>query len=384
MAEPQFDPFEAADERRPPPWLWRALLMALVTVVVGIWIWRSLGLLTNVITIIVIAWFIALAMEPSIKWLVRHGIRRTRATGIVMSSALLGGAAILILFGGLFIDQLVQLIASLPEYYTDLATWLDSSFDVQIPEADEAIAQIGANWRDLAPGIVGAGASVVNGLFTASAVLLVVYYMGSQGPKFRAAVLGVFAPNRQVEVLRLWEVSQAKVADFITSRLVLAGLSTAFTFVFLTIVRVPYALPLAAFTGIVSQFIPTIGTYIGGALPVAVALTISPAKGLLVLLFIIAYQQVENLIFSPKVSAQSLELNPAVSFLGVIGFGALFGALGAFLALPVLATIQAISHTYIRRHDLVDSPLLQEDVAALKRNRGWKDLTDDEADEPQP
>ncbi|RHA37520.1 AI-2E family transporter, partial [Cellulomonas rhizosphaerae] len=220
--------------------------------------------------------------------------------------------------------------------------------------------------------------------FTASAVLLVVYYMGSQGPKFRAAVLRLFAPNRQVEVLRLWEVSQAKVADFITSRLVLAGLSTAFTFVFLTIVHVPYALPLAAFTGIVSQFIPTIGTYIGGALPVAVALTISPAKGLLVLLFIIAYQQVENLIFSPKVSAQSLELNPAVPFLGVIGFGALFGALGAFLALPVLATIQAISHTYIRRHDLVDSPLLQEDVAALKRNRGWKDLPDDEADEPQP
>ncbi|ROS30951.1 AI-2E family transporter [Cellulomonas sp. PhB150] len=384
MAEPQFDPFETPEAHRPPPWLWRALLMGLVTVIVGIWVWRSLGLLTNVITIVVIAWFIALAMEPSIKWLVRHGIRRTRATGIVMASALIGGAVILVLFGGLFIDQLVQLIASLPDYYTDLATWLDSSFDVQIPAADEAVANIGAHWRDLAPGLVGAGASVVSGLFTASAVLLVVYYMASQGPKFRAAVLRLFAPNRQVEVLRLWEVSQAKVADFITSRLVLAGLSTAFTFVFLTIVHVPYALPLAAFTGIVSQFIPTIGTYIGGALPVAVALTISPAKGVVVLLFIIAYQQVENLIFSPKVSAQSLELNPAVSFLGVIGFGALFGAMGAFLALPVLATIQAVSHTYIRRHDLVDSPLLQEDVAALKRNRGWNDLPDDVPDEPQP
>lgn len=383
MAQPQFDPFETTEERRPPPWLWRAMVMGLVTVVVGIWIWRSLGLLTHVITIIVIAWFIALAMEPSIKWLVRHGIRRTRATGIVMASALVGSAAILVVFGGLFVDQLVQLVASLPEYYTDFATWLDSSFDVQIPEVDEALANIGAHWRDLAPGVLGAGASVISGLFTASSVLLVVYYMGSQGPKFRAAVLRLFAPHRQVEVLRLWEISQAKVADFITSRLVLAALSTAFTFVFLTIVDVPYALPLAAFTGIVSQFIPTIGTYIGGALPVAVALTISPAKGIVVLLFIVAYQQVENLIFSPKVSAQSLELNPAVSFLGVIGFGALFGALGAFLALPVLATIQAISHTYIRRHDLVDSPLLQEDVAALKRNRGWNDLPDD-PDEPQP
>jgi len=382
MAEPGLH--ATANGQRPPAWLWRALLMCLVTVIVGIWIWRSLGLLTHVITIIVIAWFIALAMEPSIRWLVRRGIRRTRATGIVMASALVGGAAIVVLFGGLFIDQLVQLVASLPQYYADLAGWLDSSFDVQIPTADEAVANIGAHWRDLAPGILGAGASVVSGLFTASAVALVVYYMASQGPQFRAAVLRLFAPNRQVEVLRLWEVSQEKVADFITSRLVLAGLSTAFTFVFLTIVKVPYALPLAAFTGIVSQFIPTIGTYIGGALPVAVALTISPATGILVLAFIIAYQQVENLIFSPKVSAQALELNPAVSFLGVIGFGAVFGAMGAFLALPVLATIQAISHTYVRRHELVDSPLLSEDVAALKRNRGWRDVPDDEPGDPQP
>jgi predicted PurR-regulated permease PerM len=168
---------------------------------------------------------------------------------------------------------------------------------------------------------------------------------------------------------------------------VLAGLSTAFTFVFLTIVKVPYALPLAAFTGIVSQFIPTIGTYIGGALPIAVALTVSPTTGLLVLAFIVAYQQLENLIFAPKVSAQSLELNPAVSFLGVIGFGAVFGAMGAFLALPVLATIQAVSYTYVRRHELVDSPLLSEDPEELKKDHGWEDLPDepgepDEPDEP--
>jgi predicted PurR-regulated permease PerM len=384
MAEPTTAAPTTRDPHRPPPWLPRALALAVVAAIVGMWVWRSLGLLTHVITIVVIAWFIALAMEPSIKWLVGHGIRRTRATGIVMSSSLLGAAAILVLFGGLFIDQLVELVSSLPEYYADLATWLKSSFEVEIPEADDVVAKIGTNWQDLAPGILGAGASVVSALFTSSAVLLVVYYMASQGPGFRAAVLRLFAPHRQVEVLRLWEVSQAKVADFITSRLVLAGLSTAFTFVFLTIVKVPYALPLAAFTGIVSQFIPTIGTYIGGALPIAVALTVSPTTGLLVLAFIVAYQQLENLIFAPKVSAQSLELNPAVSFLGVIGFGAVFGAMGAFLALPVLATIQAVSYTYVRRHELVDSPLLSEDPEELKKDHGWEDLPDEpgEPDEP--
>jgi len=365
------------DDKRPPAWLPRALVMIVVAAFVGMWVWRALGALTTTIVIIVLAWFIALAMEPSIRWLVRHRMRRTRATGLVMVSFLVGSALVLALFGQLFIEQLVDLVSSLPTYYADLASWLHTQFDIDVPSSDEAVSTITTHWRDIAPGVLGAGASLVSGLFLTSSILLVVYYMASRGPAFRASVLRLFAPSHQVEILRIWEVSQQKVADFITSRLVLAGLSACFTTVFLLIVDVPYALPLGVFTGIVSQFIPTIGTYIGGALPVAVALTISPAKGVVVLAFIIAYQQVENLIFSPKISANSLDLNPAVSFLGVIGFGAMFGAIGAFLALPVIATIQSLASTYVGRHELVDSPLLTEDVAALKKNHGWKQVHED-------
>src|SRR6185312_5371706 len=139
----------------------------------------------------------------------------------------------------------------------------------------------------------------------------------------RASICRLLAPARQREVLRLWEVSQEKVADFINSRIVLAALSTFFTFIFLTVLSIPYALPLAAFTGVVSQFVPTIGTYIGGALPIAVALTSgSWQKAVMVLGFIILYQQVENMWLSPKISARALQMNPAVSFVVVLAFGA--------------------------------------------------------------
>ncbi len=370
----------AVDSRRPPAWLPRALLMTGVAVFAGIFIWRSLGLLTNVITILAWSWFIALAMEPPIRWIVRRGVRRTRATGLVMLTAGVLMTLVIALFGSLFVQQVVDFVTHLPEYYADFAEWLDNRFGTQIPTADEALDTLGKHWQSLAPGIIGAGASLIGGIFNATSILLVTYYMASAGPRFRAAVLAYLEPSRQREVLRLWEVSQEKVADFINSRLVLAALSTVFTWIFLMIVEIPYALPLAAFTGIVSQFVPTIGTYIGGALPVAVALTISPLKALLVVAWIIAYQQLENYVFSPKISARALQLNPAVSFLGVIGFGAVFGAMGAFLALPVMATIQAVASTYVRRHEIVDDPLLHEDVEALRRNRGWEDVA--EADEP--
>lgn len=349
------------DAQRPPAWYPRALLLAVGVVFAAILAWRALSMLGTVTTIVVISWFLALAMEPLIAWLVRRGVRRTRATGIVMIVSIVVILGLLGLFGGLFVTQVVELVQSLPDFYTQLTEFADERFGLTLPTQVELLSRLGDNWQDLAPGVVGVGTSVLGGLFTTSAVLLVVYYMASAGPKFRAAICRYLAPHRQREVLRLWEVSQNKVADFINSRIVLAALSTFFTFVFLTVLGIPYSLPLAAFTGVVSQFVPTIGTYIGGALPVAVGLAQSPVKGLLVLAFIVAYQQIENLVFAPKVSARSLELNPAVSFLAVLAFGAVFGALGAFLALPVAATIQAVSNVYLRRHELIDSEMLRED-----------------------
>lgn len=366
----------ARDSRVPPRWLPRALFMAVVAAFLGILVWRAAAMLGNVITIIVIAWFAALALEPMILWLGRRGIKRPLATGISMIGTLVVGIGVLVMLGGVFVNQLIDLVQSIPGYYADLREFLSDRFDMTIPRTDELVSNAGDYVGDIAPGVIGVGTSIAGGLFTATAVLLVVYYMASAGPKFRAAVCRYLAPHRQREVLRLWEVSQEKVAGFISSRIVLAAISTAATWVFLMLLGIPYALPLAVFTGLVSQFIPTVGTYIGGALPVLLALTVSPLRALAVLAFIIAYQQVENLVLTPKVSQRSLELNPAVAFLSVLAFGAVFGALGAFLSLPVAATIQAVLNTYLRRHELVDPSLLEEEVTRRKPHRG-----DDEPDE---
>ena len=358
----------ARDSRIPPRWLPRALAMAVAAAFAGILIWRAASMLGNVITIVVISWFVALAMEPMILWLGRHGVKRPLATGITMIGSLVLGLAVLGLLGGLFVNQLVDLVQSIPGYYADLRAMAADRFDVELPRTDELLTSAGDYAGNIADGVLGVGASIAGGLFTATAVLLVVYYMASAGPKFRAAVCRYLAPHRQREVLRLWEVSQDKVAGFINSRLVLAAISTVATWLFLQLLGIPYALPLAVFTGLVSQFIPTVGTYIGGALPVLVALTVSPLRALAVLAFIIGYQQIENLVLTPKVSQRSLALNPAVAFLSVIAAGAVFGALGAFLALPVVATIQAVMSTYVRRHELVDPSLLRDEAVGRRRD----------------
>ena len=348
--------------RRPPRWLPRALLLAVVAVYLGLFGWYAIGTLQDLAVNVLIAFFLTLALDPIVVWCVRHGWRRRLAAATALGGSLVAVALVLALFGNLFVQQLVQLLGTVPTVYADFQDLAAERFGVTVPDSDDLVRDVLTRFGDdVATGAWLFGTSVIGGLFALLTVLLVTYYLLAAGPRFRAAVCAWLTPERQQEVLTLWEITQVKVSDFINSRIVLAALSSAFTLVFLLILRTPYALPLAVFVGVVSQFVPTIGTYLGGALPIVVALTSQGlAQGVAVLAFVVAYQQLENLYFSPKVSARALEMNPAVSFLAVLAFGALFGALGAFLALPVAATIQATANTYLRRHTLIESRMLRD------------------------
>jgi predicted PurR-regulated permease PerM len=347
---------------RPPRWFGRALVMTVLAVFVAIFVWRALGSLSGLVVNLVIALFFALAMEPMILWLVRHGWKRGAATGVVMFSILAATAAVLALFGGMFVEQAGQLAKTLPDTYASVSAWLEDRLAVDVPPIAQLQTQLVDDWGDeVATRALAIGSSVLGGIFAFSVILLVAYYLAAAGPRFRASICAWLSPKNQTEVLRLWEVTQLKISDYINSRIVLAVVASVFTGVFLTIIDIPYALPLALFTGVVSQFVPTIGTYIGGALPIVFAVTTDgPQKAVMVLVFIVLYQQVENFWFAPKVSARALQMNPAVAFVSVLAFGAVFGALGAFLALPVAATIQAVASTYLRRHELVDSHMFRD------------------------
>ncbi|WP_307843990.1 AI-2E family transporter [Sanguibacter suaedae] len=347
---------------RPPRWFGRALVMTVLAVFVAIFVWRALGSLSGLVVNLVIALFFALAMEPMILWLVRHGWKRGAATGVVMFGILAATAAVLALFGGMFVEQAGQLAKTLPDTYASVSVWLEDRLAVEVPPMAQLQTQLVDDWGDeVATRALAIGSSVIGGIFAFSVILLVAYYLAAAGPRFRASICAWLSPKNQTEVLRLWEVTQLKISDYINSRIVLAVVASVFTGVFLTIIDIPYALPLALFTGVVSQFVPTIGTYIGGALPIIFAVTTDgPQKAVMVLVFIVLYQQVENFWFAPKVSARALQMNPAVAFVSVLAFGAVFGALGAFLALPVAATIQAVASTYLQRHELVDSHMFRD------------------------
>lgn len=352
----------SARERRPPRWFARALVQVVVAVIIGILAFRVLGSLRGVLSTVLIAFILALAMEPAVNALVRRRWRRSLATGTVMIGSLAGVLVLIGVFGNLFVSQLLQLIGALEGYLEDLRVNLDPAIAARIPDQDQILSELVQNHvGDLASGLLGLGGLVAATFIRITGILLIAFYMVAAGPRLRVAICRPLEPGRQARVLAMWEIAQTKLAGFISSRIVLAMISATCMTIVLTILQVGYAIPLGLFVGVVSQFVPTVGTYIAGALPVVVAGVQSPALGLAVLAWILAYQQVENLVLSPRISSKALEINPAVSFVAVLAFGAVFGPLGAFIGLPLAATAQAIITTYVRRHELIDSALLRDE-----------------------
>ncbi len=360
------------DSRRPPEWFGRALLYVALAVIVFMFCWRSWGDISYLVLDIIISLFLALAVEPLVVALVAHGWKRGVASAVSLVGVAVVVGVLLTLFGNMFVQQMIAMVRGLPAMYEQIREFVDQYATFKMPEISnlgmEIFNNIQTSWvTDFA----GTAMSTVGGLFSfllnLMTVVMTTYYISAAGPKLRRSFCQWLAPNTQRRFLLVWTVAQGQISSFLFSRSILALINATCTAIFLEILHVPYWLPLALFCGVVSQFIPTVGTYIGGALPVLFAWgNRGWTYAVAVLVFIIVYQQIENLIFAPKISRRTMDVNDAVAFLAVLAFGSLFGAIGAFLALPIVASIQTIARTYTKRYDLVDSPLMDDPVPDKK------------------
>lgn len=137
------------------------------------------------------------------------------------------------------------------------------------------------------------------------------------------------------------------------SKLILAGLSTAFHMAFFYLIAVPFWLPLGLLAGIVSQVIPTIGTYLGVPLPALFTLSTNPSNVIWIVIFATIYQQIETYILSPRVSRRTMDIHPAIALAAVITGAALFGPIGALIGIPLTAVALTVTNTFSNRHTLL-------------------------------
>ncbi len=341
-----------------PKFLRKTVLIILVGIVIfQVFEWTALrlaGFLFNIL----LAWLLAISFDPLVTGLTRRGMPRALATTIVALSVTLGIGLFLFLFGGALAAQATALVLSVPFVVLDLVSWLNGTFDAGIDPADitanlnlttQQIADIAGS---LAGGILGVISSVFGAIFSLLTVIVFSFYFSASAPRIKRFLASWLRPDRQVLFIDVWDISVRKAGGFVISKLALASISAAAHIAFFWIIDVPYWLPMGIFAGFVSQFIPTIGTYIGIIVPAFFAAFNDPWDVLWIVIFATIYQQIENYIFTPRISTATMDINSGVALAAVFIGAALFGPIGAIIGIPLVAIIIAIVETYGRRYEL--------------------------------
>jgi predicted PurR-regulated permease PerM len=356
-----------------PAWVGRAvwrgiwqLIAAVLITAAALWF---AGRASDLLRYLILAQLLAFGLEPAVTWLhERRGWRRGSATGLLLVVILLLFVLLGAGIGSVLAGQVDQVAEQVPGWIGKLNAFTQQHFNTTVVSSSsaqrsgQATQQITTYLKEHAGDLLGAVGSLVGAVFSVFTVGLFTFYLTANGPQIRRALLSRMPPERQRRALWAWNTAIEKTGGYLYSRGLLALINGALMFLTLKLLGIPYALPLALFVGVVAEFIPVVGTYIAGVVPVLVALAaVGPRAAVIVVVEILVYQQLENYVLSPRISQKTMELNAGVAFAAAMAGGAVGGFIGAFFALPIAAIIQSFLSTYSRHYELVESDLTRID-----------------------
>lgn len=348
-----------------PRWVWKAvgvLWLGYLGMLAALELWHSLY---GLFVLLLLSLFLALAIEPGVNRLAARGWRRGAATGLILVGVVVVLGGFVAGVGALVGQQVADLLRDSETYVLRTVDFLNDNVGTNI-DAASVIAEINdpngsvqqfidrqqSRVFDLSVAALGI-------LLQALSVMLFTFYLVADGPKLRRVVCSRLRPERQRAVLDAWDIAIDKTGGYLYSRALLAGISALLHGVVFQVIGTPAPVAMAVWVGIVSQFLPVVGTYLAGALPALLTFIDSPGKALAVVVTVVVYQQLENYLLVPRITSRTMNLHPAIAFGAAIAGGAVMGAVGAVLAIPGAAMVQALVSGMGTRHDLVDDRLFE-------------------------
>jgi predicted PurR-regulated permease PerM len=309
-------------------------------------------LIRQVIGLFVIAAFFAIAIAPAVNWLDRRRVPRWAAILLVY----LAGAGAIFGIGLLIVPPLVNgvqdLSKNLPGYVDDLRhnkTFRDYDDRYHITEkltqqAQQLPSKLGAAAGTLRDVTVGVFTRFVQ-LFS---ILVMTFFLVKDGGRLLGFVERQLPPGRARRFRSIASDISDAISGYVFGNFVISILAGLVTFVTLEVLDVPFAVPLAILFGFF-DLIPLVGATLGGILVGIVVAFVSFPVGLIVwIAVLILYQQIENNLVQPFVYGKAVQLHPLIVIVAILIGAALLGVLGALLAIPAAAAVQAVTRDFWR------------------------------------
>jgi predicted PurR-regulated permease PerM len=317
------------------PLSFSAILRIIISVLGVYLVWKA----SQVILIIIISIMLATALYPI-------------AMKLNKKLPLLVSALIVVLL--LILPFIIIAATVLPSLYTEFPK-LITSVNTLLSESTflpEQLRNIDFNQYTRSGGeyLIQSTGAITNFVSTAVGIFVLTFFLIVDSERLINIFLTLFKRNKRTRIKNLLAKLSEVNGQFIRGNLLISLICGVIIFIGLSILQVPYALPLALFIAIL-DLLPLIGSTIGSIPAILLGFSISPITGLLIIALVLVYQQVEGTIIAPAIYNKALKLSTSLSFLAVLIGSALFGIVGAFLALPFAASLPAVTD-YI--HDEIE------------------------------
>jgi predicted PurR-regulated permease PerM len=343
-------------------WGLRIVVIAAAAYVLG---W-GIGHIWMVLFPVSMALIVATVLSPPVSWLRRKGLPSAAAAGLVVVGFLAAFGGVVTFLIPQVTDQAGEIASSASDGLQEVRDWLTREpFNMSEGQISGAIAALQDKLQDSASAI---SAGVFTTISTATSiiinivlVLMLTFFFVKDGHRFLPwlrTLGGHRAGDHLTEVLnRVWNT----LGSFIRTQTLVSFIDALIIGIGLAILGSPLALPLAVIT-FFGGYIPIIGAFVSGGVAVLVTLVTNDYKdALIALVIVVAVQQLEGNVLSPVLQGKTMNLHPAVVLLSVTAGGSLFGITGAFLAVPVAATVAEIMRYVNERIDDSVSVLAPKD-----------------------
>ena len=328
------------------------IIISVAVVLEVIWIAR------HVLTWIAISLFLALALNPAVEWLQRRGLRRRGAAAAVAYLLALGFVvAIGFTFVPTLVHQVNDFVNKLPDYAHDVTHgrgrlgFLETKYHIQ-ERIRKAVSDGGATKVLGLSGVaLSVAKSVISIVVATVTILFMTYFMLLEGPKWVERVYGLLPEPSRPRWRNVGHEIYRTVGGYVTGNLLISLIAGSLTTIVLLILGVPYAVALGLIVAIL-DLIPLAGATIAAILIGTVAFIHSIPAGIIVIVFFILYQQVENHLLQPLVYGRTVQLSPLVVLISILIGAELAGILGALGAIPVAGSIQVVINDWLaHRHE---------------------------------
>lgn len=292
---------------------------------------------------LVIAAFLATALAPGVTWLRRRGLPNAAAIAVL-------SIGLLVLIGGLLALLLPPLISGgrglIDTLPGDLQRLRD---DPNVPSyLHDAIDRGRVYVADLPNQLSGRSGVAVSAVssafglaFTVIVVVTLVVFMLAAGPSLRDGALGLVPEAHRPSARRVLDRLGTVVAGYVVGNFIISVIAGVTTALVLLATGVPFVAPLAIWLAVLDT-VPLIGATIGALPAVVVAFFVSPTVGIVVVIWFIAYQQIENAVLQPRIYSRTVSLSALTVFVSVLIGTQLAGVIGVLLAIPAAAGVGAV------------------------------------------